>query len=304
MQLIWVSGPVGKIRTITLDRFRLILLLIASSSFLLICGALLHFVGFRIALNFNPSLIRNYSELYSSTENEHIKKIYSLKYQEIQQQLLQNQRLISDLQEQNKKLFDLAVPKALQKEKPALPATGGPFIPFSHNKNQNPEELLEASSENLKIFNLQLQDQKKIIEQQIQWLITRPLTLPLLSSPSLTSGFGGRIDPFTKMWSAHEGLDFQETIGSKIVSSGAGKVRFSGWDPSYGKTILIDHGNGFVSRYAHASQLLVQAGEYVQHQQLIGLVGSTGRSTGPHLHFEIIKNGIAIDPKEYLIGLK
>lgn len=304
MQLIWVSGPVGKIRTLNLDARRLILLMIAGVFSLLTCGAVLHFVGFRIALEVNPTLLGSYSQLHSTSEVENIKKLYIQKYQEIQKQLQQNQRLMVDLQEQNKKLINLAVPKVLLKEKPVLPASGGPFIPIVLDKKKNIDDLLEDSFEHLKMLNHQLLEQKTVIDQQIQWLVSRPLTLPIFGNPTLTSGFGGRLDPFTKTWGAHEGLDFQESIGSKILSAGAGRVRFSGWEASYGNSILIDHGNGYISRYAHASRLFVREGDHVQNQQLIGLVGSTGRSTGPHLHFEIIKNGIPVDPKEYLIGLK
>jgi murein DD-endopeptidase MepM/ murein hydrolase activator NlpD len=304
MQLIWVSGPVGKIRTINLNAYRLILLTLAGTFSLLICGALLHYVGFRIALEINPTILGSYSQLHSTSEVENIKKLYIQKYQEIQKQSQQNQRLMVDLQEQNKKLINLAIPKVLQKEKTVLPSSGGPFIPIVIDTKKNIGVLLEDSVEHLKMFNQQLLEQQKVMDQQIQWLMSRPLTLPILGNPILTSGFGGRLDPFTKTWGAHEGLDFQESIGSNILAAGAGKVLFSGWETSYGNSILIDHGNGYTSRYAHASRLFVRAGDKVLHQQPIGLVGSTGRSTGPHLHFEIIKNGIPVDPKEYLIGLK
>jgi murein DD-endopeptidase MepM/ murein hydrolase activator NlpD len=304
MQLIWVSGPVGKIRTLNLDRRRLIFLFIFGFATLLIFGGLLHFIGFRIALEMNPSFLESYVKLHSANEIADIKNIYIQKYQEIQKQLQQNQRLIVDLQEQNKKLINIAVPKAMLKEKPELPATGGPYKPIVMDKSKNVENLLENSTEYLKIFNIQLFEQKKMIDQQIEWINGRPLGLPILGNPLLTGDFGGRIDPFTKTWSVHEGLDFQQPFGSKILAAGAGRVKFSGWDASYGNAILIDHNNGYVSRYAHASQILVREGEMVNSRQKLGLVGSTGRSTGPHLHFEIIKNGIPVDPKDYLIGLR
>ena len=304
MQLIWVSGPVGKIRTLNLGFRRLSVVFIGCAITLLTCGALLHFIGFRIAVEMNPSLLGAYAQLHSTSEMADIKNTYIKKYQDIQKQLQQNQRLVGELQEQNKKLINLAVPKILQKEKPALPASGGPFKPIVLDKRKNIEGLLEDSSEYLKTFNQHLLEQKKVMDQQIEWIMGKPLALPILGNPSLSGGFGGRLDPFTRTWSAHEGLDFQEPFGSKILAAGAGRVKFAGWDASYGNAVLIDHGNGYVSRYAHASQLLVREGEIVQNQQTLGLVGSTGRSTGPHLHFEIIKNGIPVDPKDYLIGLR
>ena len=304
MQLIWVSGPVGKIRTLNLDARRLSMLFVGCVLVLLGSGALMHLIGFRIAVEMNPGLLEGYAQLHSTSEMMEMKKDFSQKYQDIQKQLQQNLRLVSDLQEQNKKLINLATPKAMQKEKPSLPASGGPFKPIILDKKKNIESLFEDSSEYLKNFNEHLLDQKKAMDQQIEWLMGKPLALPIPGNPSLSSGFGGRIDPFTKTWSAHEGLDFQEQVGSKILAAGSGKVKFAGWDPSYGNSILIDHGNGYISRYAHASQLLIREGDVVQNQQTLALVGSTGRSTGPHLHFEIIKNGIPVDPKDYLFGLR
>jgi murein DD-endopeptidase MepM/ murein hydrolase activator NlpD len=304
MQLIWVSGPVGKIRTLNLNVSRLSAIFIAFAVILITLGALLHFIGFRIALELNPSLLASYVKLSSENEVLGFKNTYIQKYKEIQKQLEQNQKVIGDLQEQNKKLINLAVPKQMQNEKPTLPSSGGPYKPILLDHEKNIDSLLDDSAELLKNVNQHLFEQKKIIDQQISWIMSKPLMLPITGIPLLSGGFGPRIDPFTKTWSAHEGLDFQEPFGSKILAAGSGRVNFSGWDPTFGNSVVIDHGNGYFSRYAHASQLLVRKGEMVQNQQTLGLIGSTGRSTGPHLHFEIIKNGIPVDPKEYLIAFR
>jgi murein DD-endopeptidase MepM/ murein hydrolase activator NlpD len=118
-------------------------------------------------------------------------------------------------------------------------------------------------------------------------LSAAPLPLPLKAS----SGMGHRIDPFTHQIAWHEGVDFQATHGTPILATGAGVVIRAAWDDEYGNVVDIQHQNFIVTRYAHAQHLLVKQGELVNKSQVIALVGSTGRSTGPHLHYEVLKNG-------------
>ena len=115
-----------------------------------------------------------------------------------------------------------------------------------------------------------------------------------------SSNFGYRIDPFTGQSSMHEGIDFPAETGTPIVATASGKVVFADWHPAYGKMLEIDHGNGLVSRYAHTSSLLVKEGDLVVRGQRVATVGSTGRSTGPHLHFEVRLNGVPQNPARFL----
>jgi len=115
-----------------------------------------------------------------------------------------------------------------------------------------------------------------------------------------SSNFGYRIDPFTGMQTFHEGIDFPADTGTTIVAAASGKVIESGLHPQYGKILAIDHGNGLVSRYAHASQVFVHEGDLVMRGQPVATVGSTGRSTGPHLHFEVRLNGVPQNPARFL----
>jgi murein DD-endopeptidase MepM/ murein hydrolase activator NlpD len=116
----------------------------------------------------------------------------------------------------------------------------------------------------------------------------------------ISSGFGNRSDPFTHHLARHTGLDMPAPWGSPIHASAGGRVRFAGVRSAYGRTVEIDHGNGLVTRYGHASKLYVRAGDVVLPGQRIAAVGSTGRSTGPHLHFEVIRNGTQVEPRLYL----
>lgn len=116
----------------------------------------------------------------------------------------------------------------------------------------------------------------------------------------ISSGYGMRIDPFTGRREFHPGIDFAGKLGSKVIAVAAGVVTFAGWDGGYGKMVQINHGDGYATRYGHAEKLLVKAGDIVKKGQVIALMGSTGRSTGPHVHFEVYKNGRVVDPSSYI----
>ncbi|WP_245004754.1 M23 family metallopeptidase [Paraburkholderia sacchari] len=114
------------------------------------------------------------------------------------------------------------------------------------------------------------------------------------------SPFGNRLDPFTQRLSFHPGLDIVAPTGTPILAAAGGRVIFAGVKSGYGNAVEIDHGNGFVTRYGHASKIGVQVGQIVLPREHIADVGSTGRSTGPHLHFEVIVKGVQVDPDDYL----
>lgn len=115
-----------------------------------------------------------------------------------------------------------------------------------------------------------------------------------------SSNFGWRIDPFNGRRALHEGVDFVAPVGTPILAAAGGVVVASEYHPEYGNMIEIDHGNNLVTRYAHASKRLVKLGDIVLGGQKIATVGSTGRSTGPHLHFEVRKGGVAVNPTRFL----
>lgn len=147
------------------------------------------------------------------------------------------------------------------------------------------------------------------VEQQTLVSLMRVNKDSLLSTPSiwpvkgyLTSGFGWRRSPFSGASKMHSGLDISNRVGTPVSAPARGAVAFSGPDGAYGICITIDHGNGLVTRYAHLSKTLVKVGEYVQRGEVIGAVGNTGRSTGPHLHYEVILKGTPVDPMRYILN--
>jgi len=114
------------------------------------------------------------------------------------------------------------------------------------------------------------------------------------------SPFGYRIDPFTGHSALHTGLDFPADIGTPILAAAGGMVVVQEFHPAYGNMIEIDHGNDLITRYAHASVVVVKKGDIVKRGQLVAKVGTTGRSTGPHLHFEVLVSGVPQDPRPFL----
>jgi murein DD-endopeptidase MepM/ murein hydrolase activator NlpD len=116
----------------------------------------------------------------------------------------------------------------------------------------------------------------------------------------ISSFYGERVDPFTGYTSFHPGVDFAGDAGAQVQSVATGVVTWAGDRSGYGNLVEVTHGNGLVTRYGHNASLLVRVGETVQKGQALALVGSTGHSTGPHVHFEVLRNGSAVDPMAFI----
>jgi murein DD-endopeptidase MepM/ murein hydrolase activator NlpD len=157
----------------------------------------------------------------------------------------------------------------------------------------------------LRALSRQLQGQREeLIRFQKRLTEWHDLLAAIPSTPPLrgrvTSPFGARPSPFGGPTEFHDGLDLKAAHGAPVRAAAAGRVVSARFEPGYGNTITLRHGHGFTSRYAHLSRFSVRAGQNVGRGEVIGAVGSTGRSTGPHLHFMVLKNGQWCDPREYL----
>ena len=128
-----------------------------------------------------------------------------------------------------------------------------------------------------------------------------PAIQPVLNKDlkRMASGYGWRVDPVYHIRRFHEGMDFSAPVGTDIFATGTGTVVYSGWRQGYGETIEIDHGFGYLTRYAHCHKLFVRVGQKVKRGDVIALVGNTGKSTGPHVHYEVHYQGRPIDPRNY-----
>ena len=150
-------------------------------------------------------------------------------------------------------------------------------------------------------------DMLGVLEAQLFEQAVKKRLLPTMmpvAAPYNSSSFGNRADPFTGQLAMHEGIDFLADAGSPVVAAAAGVVVFAAFHPQYGYAVDIDHGNDLVTRYAHNAKLFVKEGDVVQRGRKISEVGSTGRSTGPHLHFEVRFRGAAQNPLKFLIASK
>jgi murein DD-endopeptidase MepM/ murein hydrolase activator NlpD len=136
------------------------------------------------------------------------------------------------------------------------------------------------------------------VAKRLEYLEAAPSRWPV--NGRVTSGFGYRKSPFGGSREFHNGIDIAAPTGTSVKAAGKGKVVFAGFRAGYGRTVIIDHGHGLKSVYAHNSFLAVKAGQWVETNQVIARVGSTGRSTGPHLHFTVELNGKAVNPYNYL----
>jgi murein DD-endopeptidase MepM/ murein hydrolase activator NlpD len=175
---------------------------------------------------------------------------------------------------------------------------GGPFIPApgDHALEQEIERFSEQITQKTRLL--------RIIETNMQEDLIRrmllPNTMPVAGGADLGSPFGVRNDPFGRGRAIHEGLDFVAPFGTPILAASGGIIVHAGFHPEFGNLVEINHGGELITRYAHMSAILVRVGDSVRGGQTVGLLGSTGRSTGPHLHFEVRENGIPLNPAPLL----
>lgn len=177
---------------------------------------------------------------------------------------------------------------------------GGPYLPLdkpSLEQLQTTATIMDESADRTAdIFTLV---ESRLFEARMRNLMI-PSTKPV--DGAVGSGFGFRRDPFTGRPALHAGLDFPADTGTPIMAAAGGVVSLVEQHPAYGNVVEVDHGNSLVTRYAHAARVLVKQGDLVKKGHKIAEVGSTGRSTGPHLHFEVLVEGVPQDPARFLAG--
>ncbi len=181
------------------------------------------------------------------------------------------------------------------------PAQGGPASLGGQNSIDPPDfmEALDRLSRQLEDRSSQLQVLESVLMNRNLQAELLPKGRPILQG-WLSSRYGMRTDPFSGKRDFHAGVDFAGKEGSPVVATGAGVVTWAGNRSGYGKLIEINHGGGYATRYGHNRKILVKVGETVKKGQIIGEMGSTGRSTGPHVHFEVLRNGRTVNPAKYI----
>jgi murein DD-endopeptidase MepM/ murein hydrolase activator NlpD len=303
LNIIVVSSALGRARTLTLDwrhwtlgGFGLLLLFLSFTLLfnyvtLRYAAAVKHPLLQAILLDDQRQEARRAEEIVQGHLNA-----MAVKLGELQAQLLQ----LNGLGDRLAQMAGLK-PKDLPPTEPGeTPGRGGPAPTLSRDLSVDEfSTLLGQLSRGVD----ERSDQLGVLEALLVSSSAIKKFLPTLSPVDggwLSAGFGWRIDPFTGQKSFHEGLDLASEPGTPIMAAASGKVIFADVQAQYGKMIEIDHGNGLVTRYAHCSMLLVKEGDLVVRGQRIGAVGSTGRATGPHLHFEVRLNGVPQNPARFL----
>jgi len=199
------------------------------------------------------------------------------------------------------RLVKLAGMKPQEIDFSQLPAQGGAYVPAGQQ-----DVTLSSMNQQLGSLSSLMSDRGdklaalETLLQQDRLKNKMLNTIQPVSSGWFSSNFGWRLDPFTGKSAMHEGVDYVVPQGTPIHAAASGIVVFASFHPQFGNLVEIDHGNDIVTRYAHASRLMVEVGQLVKRGQLISLVGSTGRSTGNHLHFEVRFKGLAQNPIRFL----
>ena len=189
--------------------------------------------------------------------------------------------------------------------------TGGNSMKYKKYENMEYGDLVIEISKKIELIEKKLASQSKSFDQvfdltkEKQKMIKSIPSIQPVSNRDLTriaSGFGLRMHPIYKILKMHKGMDFTAPIGTEIYATGDGVVERVGWVGGYGKTIMINHGFGYKTRYAHCSKYKCRKGQKVKRGDLIGFVGNTGQSTGPHLHYEVFKNKKQINPVNFFFN--
>jgi murein DD-endopeptidase MepM/ murein hydrolase activator NlpD len=311
MNIILVSNNMAKAKTLSVLQVSMIL---AALVFLPILIAMMLIVPQQPDVQQgSKSLIPNHLRFSFNNPQKHL-DAYALQLGELQARMMrldaQSERLAKLAGEKvlvRDNAVDANKPKSLVKPELNSPVSslagtanrGGPLVrsaPLSEAELQvkiaELMEKIEFSTERLSSIEAKLLQQSVLKN-------TLPNSSPVAAAFN-SSSFGWRIDPFNGHKAFHEGLDFMAAAGAPIYAAAGGIVSTAEQTPDYGKIVKIDHGSGLETRYAHASKLFVRAGERVEKGQKIAEVGSTGRSTGPHLHYEIRLAGNPLDPRKYL----
>jgi len=181
------------------------------------------------------------------------------------------------------------------------PPQGGPEsdIPGARAQMGDVSSMLKDLQSQIDLSGSQLSALENVILSRQLGQEIHPEGRPV-STGYISSGFGPRVDPFTGGEEFHEGIDFAAPEGTRIRSVAAGIVTWAGPRGGYGNMVQVDHGNGYATRYGHAFKVLVHVGETVQRGDVLALVGDTGRSTGPHVHFEVLENGHQVNPARFI----
>ncbi|MBI5259013.1 MAG: M23 family metallopeptidase [Burkholderiales bacterium] len=305
MQIMITHGTMARTRVLQFSRLQLLGMLAALTSVLvLLSGTVYHFV-FLKAVHDGWPVVSQIVRPIVRMELAQRERFMRDSLDAMAQKVGELQAKLVKLEAMGDRVSSLAGVEA-GGLKPAVPSPkaaggqGGVYLPVTQpgldELNRALTQMDDRTALGTDLFTL---IESRLLESRLQTLLV-PSVLPV--DGPVGSGFGVRPDPITGRAALHSGLDFPADTGTTIVAAAGGVVLATEWHPQYGQVLEIDHGRGLVTRYAHVSKLHVRQGDLVKRGQRVAEVGNTGRSTGPHLHFEVLVDGAPQDPARFLAG--
>lgn len=311
MQILITHGSLAKARVLHFNRWQMVAAFMALLLVLIVfSGTVYHMVFLKAAREGWP-VVSTLVRLVVKDEFAQRDRFMRENLDAMAQKVGEMQAKVIKLEAMGERVSELAgvkpseLPAPLLKDAPGkVPGQGGPFVPTHFPAHTSAMEQLSVWANAVDVRAEQNTDlfvmiESRLFEKRLASLMvpnTHPVRVPV------GSGFGFRTDPFSGNAALHTGLDFPAPEGTPIYSAAGGVVIASDFHPAYGNVVELAHSKGLVTRYAHASKVMVKAGDIVKRGQLIAEVGSTGRSTGAHLHFEVLVDGVPQDPAKFLAG--
>jgi murein DD-endopeptidase MepM/ murein hydrolase activator NlpD len=310
MQILITHGSLARTRVLSFSRLQITVALVGLVvALLLLSGAVYHFVFLKAAREGWP-VVSQLVRLVVRDEIAQREQYMQVNLDAMARKVGEMQARMVNLEVMGERVTGLAGVKPDELKSLQRPAAapdragrpagqGGPYLPLEHPTLEQLDATLgaleELADQRSDMFTLA---ESRLFESRLKALMvpnSRPVDAPV------GSGFGFRTDPITGRAALHTGLDFSAEPGSPIAAAAGGVVRSIEFHPQYGNLLEIDHGNGLTTRYAHTQRILVKVGDLVKRGQQVALVGNTGRSTGPHLHFEVLVDGVMQDPAKFLV---
>lgn len=304
MQILITHGSLARTRVLHFNRWQLAgALLGLIAALMLLSGTVYHVIFLKAAREGWP-VVSSLLKLVVRDEFAQRDRFMRENLDAMAQKVGEMQAKLIKLEAMSERVSGLAgvKPEEIKQIKPAAPPAadgkGGPFVPAVSPSLDQLKGWVGALDEQTDLSaDIYTMIESRLLESRLQAMLvpnSRPVDGPI------GSGFGFRTDPFSGRAALHTGLDFPVESGSPIHAAAGGVVLRTEVHPQYGNMVEVDHGRGLVTRYAHTSKFVAHAGDLVKRGQLIALVGTTGRSTGPHLHFEVLLDGVPQNPAKFL----
>jgi murein DD-endopeptidase MepM/ murein hydrolase activator NlpD len=306
MQLLITHGTMARTRVMHFNRWQLCLALAGLVMVLtLLSGTVYHFVFLKAAREGWP-VVSQIVRLVVRDEFAQRDRFMRENLDAMAQKVGEMQAKLVKLEAMGDRVSGLVGVKPEELQQLVKPAAaeggrGGPYVPVAgalslDQLNGLVDSLDIATDQRTDLFTM---IESRLLEKRLQSLMI-PNSKPV--DGVVGSGFGFRSDPFTSRTALHTGLDFPADTGTPVAAAAGGVVLSTDHHPQYGNMVELDHGRGLVTRYAHNSRVLVKVGDLIRRGQVISEVGTSGRSTGPHLHFEVLVDGVPQDPAKFLAG--